>query len=250
MRAGVERRSVIPGLLAWLSLVLSLLSAALFVWAPLAYHDGQLSLDTALMRIVPAGLLAGLAAIFVVLVRGVVAWRLGARGGAWPARIALVLALVAVAYPLSEIQKGARLPRIHDITTDPVDPPNFVDIAPLRQDAPNGEVYGGEKVAQLQATAYPDIAPIILPLAPEAAFEKARAAVAKLGWHIVAAVPDAGRLEATDTTIWFRFPLDIVIRIRPDGEGSRVDVRSVSRIGDADRGANAARIRAFRAKLG
>jgi len=250
MVAGVERRSVMPGLLAWMALLLAVISGCLFVWAPIGYRKGELSLDSALMQIVPLSLLAGLAALFVVMVRLFVAWRLRSRRGKWAARLALVLALAAIAYPLSEIQKGARLPRIHDITTDPADPPNFVDLLPLRRDAPNGEIYGGPKVARLQALAYPDIGPIILPLAPADAFAKVKAAALKLGWHIVAAVPGAGRVEATDTTIWFRFPLDIVVRIRPEGDGSRIDVRSVSRIGDADGGANAARIRAFRAKLG
>jgi hypothetical protein len=104
-----------PVLLAWFGLLLACVSSAVFVWAPWAYAHGKLSLDTALMQAVPVGLLAGLAALFVVLVRMVVAWRLHVRGGAWPARLALVLAVVALAYPLSEIQKGARLPRIRPI---------------------------------------------------------------------------------------------------------------------------------------
>jgi uncharacterized protein (DUF1499 family) len=203
------------------------------------------------MRVVPAGLLAGFAAIFVIFVRTLVAWRLRQRSGVWLARVGFVVALAAIAYPISELQKGARLPHIHDITTDTRDPPQFVDIAPVRQTAPNGEIYGGEKVARQQALAYPDIEPIRLAMPPSQAFAKARAAAATLGWKIVAAAPDSGRIEATDFTVWFRFPLDIVIRVRADGEGgSRVDVRSVSRIGDADRGANAARIREFRARLG
>lgn len=250
MAREMGQRGRVANVLAWLALGLALLSALLFLAAPLGYRNGVLDLGTALLWLMPAGLFAGLAAIFVALVRGFVAWRLKTRRCLWLGRAALVIALAAIALPLSQLQKGARLPRIHDITTDTADPPVFVDIARIRADSPNSDVYGGDKVAAQQAAAYPDIAPILLDVPPEAAFARALTAAEELGWQIVAAVPELGRIEATDTTFWFQFKDDIVIRVRPIDGGSRIDVRSLSRVGESDLGANAARIRAFRARLG
>jgi uncharacterized protein (DUF1499 family) len=130
-----------------------------------------------------------------------------------------------------------------------VDPPQLVATLPLRAGAENTAVYGGPKLAAEQKQGYPDIAPLALPVPPQAAFERAQRVAGDMGWQIVAADPAAGRLEATDTTAWFGFHDDIVVRIRPAGAGSRVDVRSVSRVGRSDIGTNAKRIRAFLARL-
>lgn len=147
--------------------------------------------------------------------------------------------------------EGQSYPPIHDISTDTANPPEFVDILPLRADAANTAEYGRsegmtpERLAQLQQEAYPDIGPVILDAPPETVFERALGAVDELGWELVAAVPEEGRIEAVDTTFWFRFKDDIVIRIRPEGEGTRVDARSVSRVGRGDVGTNAKRLRRF-----
>jgi uncharacterized protein (DUF1499 family) len=244
-----DQRVRMAKILAWIALGFALLSAALILSAPYGFRNGWFDLQTVLMWVVPCGLLAGLAALFVALVRSVVAWRLKTRQGRWMGRAAILIALVAVALPLSELQKGASLPRIHDITTDTADPPIVVAISPLRADAPTGEIYGGEAIARQQQAAYPDIGPIILTVPPDQAFAKAVTAAKTLGWRIVAEVPEAGRIEACATTSWFHLVHDVVIRIRAEGTGARVDVRSVSRLGDGDQGANAERIRAFRALL-
>ena len=97
--------------------------------------------------------------------------------------------------------------------------------------------------------AYPDLAPEILDALPDAVFKHALAAARTLGWNIVSAVPGEGRLEATDTTFWFGFKDDVVVRVVAEGTRSRVDVRSVSRVGRSDVGANARRIRAFLKEL-
>jgi len=146
---------------------------------------------------------------------------------------------------------GQSWPPIHDITTDTDNPPAFVAVLPLRVDAPNPTVYGTsrdmtpELLTRLQQEAYPDIQPRLLEATPEAVFDRALAAVDSLGWELVAADRQAGRIEATDTTFWFRFKDDIVIRIRAEGSGSRVDARSVSRVGRGDAGTNAKRLRRF-----
>ena len=140
-------------------------------------------------------------------------------------------------------------PLIHDITTDTTDPPRFSVLAALRAKTPNGTEYGGPAVAAAQAAAYPDIKPVLLAVRPATAFERAFAAARGMGWTIAAADPAAGIIEATDTTRWLRFKDDIVIRVRPSDSGSRIDARSVSRVGRGDFGANAKRIRQFLSRL-
>jgi uncharacterized protein (DUF1499 family) len=153
---------------------------------------------------------------------------------------------VAVVAPTWQLQRTARLaPRIHDITTDTDNPPHFVALLAVRQKTPNGPEYAGEKIAREQKAAYPDIQPLMLSGPPEAAFERALAAARSMGWEIVAAVPAEGRIEATATTRWFRFKDDVVIRVTPQRGGSRVDVRSKSRLGRGDLGTNAKRVRAY-----
>ena len=118
-------------------------------------------------------------------------------------------------------------------------------VVPLRRDASNPVAYGGPEIAAEQKKAYPDIKPAVLGAPPAQAFDRALDAAKKQGWEIVAAVPAEGRIEATDTTRWFGFKDDVVVRVRPEGAGSRVDVRSVSRVGRGDVGTNARRIRGF-----
>lgn len=142
------------------------------------------------------------------------------------------------------------VPSIHDITTDTEDPPQFIAILPLRAHAKNSAVYGGPSVAAKQLHSYPDIQPIMLNVPPAEAFKRALTASHTMKWEIVAADSTTGRIEATATTRWFGFKDDVVVRVRPASDGSRVDVRSESRIGGSDVGTNAARIRAFSRLLG
>ena len=157
-----------------------------------------------------------------------------------------IVLLVGVA-TCAKLAGGA--PPIHDITTDTNDPPLFVDVLPLRAGAKNMAAYGGSRVAAMQHAAYPDIAPVDLVIAPAAAFAKALASANAMGWALVTADPASGRIEATATTPVFRFKDDVVIRVRPHDGGSRVDIRSVSRIGGGDLGKNASRIREFIGRL-
>ena len=110
---------------------------------------------------------------------------------------------------------------------------------------PGGGANAGKHYREIQAEFYPDIQPATLDDPPAQAFDKALAAAEAQGWEIVAAVPDEGRIEATDTTFWFGFKDDVVIRLAADGAGTRLDIRSSSRVGMGDVGANAKRIRAY-----
>lgn len=169
---------------------------------------------------------------------------------AMPAYVAaLVLCTVTAGLPWSWQRKARSVPPIHDITTDTQDPPAFVAVLPLRTKAKNPVEYGGDSVAALQRAGYPDVIPVPLSVTPAVAFAKVRAAATTMQWELVAADSAAGRLEATATTRWFGFKDDVVVRVRAEGTGSRIDVRSLSRIGGSDVGTNAERIRAFVALL-
>ena len=175
-------------------------------------------------------------------------WR-GQRRGMFRALGGLIIGLMTVGVPAYYLQTARAVPPIHDITTDTENPPEFQEILRLRADAPNPASYGGPAVAAQQREGYPDIAPADYPIAPEAAFEVALAAAGAMSWTIVATDEGAGRIEATDQTFWFGFVDDVVIRVRPTDAGSRIDVRSVSRVGVSDIGKNAVRVRAYLAEL-
>jgi len=163
--------------------------------------------------------------------------------------VACVVAAIAGAVPLAWMQRARGLPPINDITTDTRDPPAFAAILPLRSASTVPTAYPGKATADAQHGAYPDIASVVLADPPEAAFAKALAEARAAGWTIIASDAGAGRIEATATTPWFGFRDDVVVRVAPDGRGSRVDVRSVSRIGRGDLGANANRVREFTAAV-
>ena len=178
---------------------------------------------------------------------GIIRW--AAYGGIAAALAGLIIGLITVGVPAYYLQKARSVPPIHDITTDTEDPPEFETILPLRAQAPNPASYGGPAVAAQQREGYPEIAPADYPVAPEAAFEAALGAARDMGWSVVAMDEAAGRIEAIARTLWFGFVDDIVIRVRPTDAGSRIDVRSVSRVGVSDMGKNAARVRAYLAEL-
>jgi uncharacterized protein (DUF1499 family) len=195
------------------------------------------------------GFYIGLTAAAVSLVGAVAVWSGGSRRGFVSAIAGLVIALVIMDDLWQWKQTAIRVPPIHDITTDTENPPDFVAILPLRADAPNPAAYGGPEIAAQQRAGYPKLGPSVLPIPPAQAFERALAAVRDLDWEIVDSNPSEGRIEATDTTFWFGFKDDIVVRIRPTDGGSRIDVRSVSRVGRSDAGTNAKRIQKFLEKV-
>lgn len=194
------------------------------------------------------GAYLGLAAAAVALVLLLVpAWR---APSALPLLGAIGLGLVSAGVPWFWRHRAEQVPPIHDITTDVRHPPEFVAVLPLRANAPNPATYGGNEVAEAQEKAYPDIRPLELTsVPPAAAFARALAAVRAEGWELVAADSSAGRIEATATTGWFGFKDDVVVRIEAQGAGSKVDVRSVSRVGGSDVGTNARRIRQYLRKV-
>ncbi len=190
-------------------------------------------------------LYGGLGAVVVALA-GLVLALLGRANNTALLSIGTLVLLAAVAVvPVSHLRSAGRVPPIHDITTDLDDPPRFVAVLPrragraehrrARRRRPRGPAARG--LSRSRARALPRAA------GPRVRARGRRRARARLGDRGHRA--RGGRLEATDRTRWFGFRDDVVVRVRPDGAGSRVDVRSVSRVGRSDLGTNARRIRGF-----
>jgi uncharacterized protein (DUF1499 family) len=191
----------------------------------------------------------GLVAAALSLLGVILARPGGPRRGFPLALLGLSIGLVVVGIPWQWWRTAQRVPPIHDITTDTGTPPAFVAILPLRAGAPNPAEYGGPEVAAQQRAGYPDLGPLILQASPPQAFVRALAAAHDMGWEIIANEPAEGRIEATATTFWFGFRDDVVVRVMPAGGGSRIDVRSVSRVGRGDVGTNTKRITAYLARI-
>lgn len=172
------------------------------------------------------------------------------RRGVLLALLGLAIGVVTAYVPWRWRQTALSMPPIHDITTDLEDPPPFEAILPLRADAPNSGVYGGDSIAAQQREGYPELGPLVLAAPTEEVFRLALETARDMGWEVLDSDVDEGRIEATDTTFWFGFKDDVVVRIteRPQGD-TRVDVRSVSRVGQSDVGTNAARIREYLDRL-
>lgn len=191
----------------------------------------------------------GLAAAALSLWGLVVARPGGPRRGFLFALVGLFGGLVVAGIPWLWWRTVQSVPPIHDISTDMETPPVFVAILPLRAGAPNSAEYGGPEIAAQQRAGYPDLGPLTLSESPAQVFPRALAAAHDLGWQVVASEPSEGRIEASATTFWFGFVDDVVVRITPSGSGSRIDVRSVSRVGRSDVGANAKRISTYLKQL-
>jgi uncharacterized protein (DUF1499 family) len=222
---------------------IGLLACLLLMLDGPAYRAHILGLGTALRIVIPAALFLGLIAVILSLL-GIA--RSGSKG---MALAGLVLGLIAAGIPATSINTARHSP-IHDVSTDRGNPPKFVAVLPLRAEAKaaNSTDYDA-RTAEQQKQTYPDIGPLHLDVTPAQAFERAAAAARAMKWEIVATDPAQGRIEATATTFWFGFKDDIAVRISADGNGSRIDVRSLSRIGKSDVGANARRVRDYLAKV-
>ncbi len=162
----------------------------------------------------------------------------------------------ALAYLVPETYRAPEgTPPIHDITTDTDNPLQFVAVAPLRANAPNSVIYGDQpnwdavKMAAAQKEAYPEIVPQEFTESKEEVFNRVLEAVNTLGWELVDQNLAEGRVEATDTTFWFRFKDDVIILITETPNGTVLNARSKSRVGGSDIGKNAARLRALFAEI-
>lgn len=158
------------------------------------------------------------------------------------AAIGFVLSVVVLGVLGSQYMAGASVPAIHNITTDLANPPQFATLVAVREAEGANPLELSEEVAAQHRSAYPQLKPLISPSSATDMFGQALSVVEGMGMAVADANPTAGRIEATDETFWFGFKDDVVIRIRAQGSGSVVDVRSVSRVGQSDLGKNAQRI--------
>jgi len=227
----------------------ALFSLAATLIAIIIVRSGALDIVPALSTLAGALVLA-LVAILLAFAAGIAIWREGV-GGVREAVTALLVGVALVAYPLYLGVKAYRLPAIYDVTTDPIDPPRFEAIARLRPRDANPVTYAGLYTAEQQRAAYSDIEPDLTNSSPQEAYDAALKVITKRKWHIVdarppqPAAPREGRIEAVARTPILGFRDDIVVRVRATTDGARIDVRSASRYGRHDLGANAARVRAL-----
>jgi uncharacterized protein (DUF1499 family) len=224
---------------------LAIFSLVAVVVSILIVRFGFLEMKPALATFFGALALAGLS-ILIGLAAFAAIWQNGSRG---MGRILLALMLDAVilAYPAYLGLQYRKLPKIHDITTDPIDPPRFEALARLRAgEGTNPAVYAGLYSAEQQRIAYPEIETVELEVPPQRAYEITLALINKRKWRVVdERAPQArreGRIEAISQTLIMGFREDVSIRIKADGDDSRVDIRSASRYFDSDLGSNAARV--------
>ena len=223
---------------------LSLFALAVGALSAIILSTGVFEFGPALATFGAALAFAGVAILFA-FVAFVAIWRNGVAGLGRALR-GLFLSLLLLAYPAYLAQRAYKLPPINDISTDTANPPRFVALAAQRPS--NHVAYPGGQTAQLQRAGYGDIAPLQVDLPPRNAFEAVLGVINKHKWPVAAAVaPAANRREATiETTarsLVMGFHEDVVIRIAPAGTGSRIDLRSASRVAMPDLGTNAARLR-------
>ncbi|HEX7789137.1 MAG TPA: DUF1499 domain-containing protein [Afipia sp.] len=232
--------------LAMFSLVASIVAVVIVRFG---FLDFKPALTTFFGALACAGLsiLVGLAAFAAI-------WQNGSRG---MSRILLAFLIDAaiLAYPAYLAFQYRTLPAIHDITTDPIDPPRFEALARLRAgDGANPAVYAGLYSAEQQRIAYPDVETINIDVPVQKAYEMALRLVNRHKWLVIderaPQLPQRiGRIEAVARTPIMGFREDVAIRIMPDGDGARVDLRSSSRYFEHDLGTNAARIIKFAEEL-
>ena len=201
-----------------IALAAALLGALVAAASGPAVRMGLAPFTVGILMLPAAGVLELAAALLALLAL----WR----GGAVVRSLtALVVGLAIAAIPAAAYVQARSAPRINDISTDP------------------------QEQSEESRRAYPDIQALRLKVAPNIAFERAKGAIEESGWQLVREDASAGRLEAVATTFWFGFKDDVIVRVAADGGGSRVDVRSKSRVGKGDLGTNAQRIRTYLRRL-
>jgi uncharacterized protein (DUF1499 family) len=165
--------------------------------------------------------------------------------------VAAAAGIAAIAIPAAIVIEGRAFPPINDITTDTTNPPAFEAITATMRGPGTAPLAYDPAFAAIQTKAYPDLAPLHLSGTPADVADRVLKTIDRMGWSIagVKMGPNGGRYEATATVPWWGFKDDVVVRLTPEGDGFRVDVRSKSRVGKGDLGVNAKRIADYLAKL-
>jgi hypothetical protein len=247
-----------PLLAARLALIAMLLAALLSVLAIILVRLSALSFDGGI-KLVAAAVVLGLIALVLALIWLADALKHNHGQGKRAGMAALLGAAILLYVPLHTVYEGLKAPPVHDVTTDPEDPPRFVALAGngARFDAKALIDYRGEHntVSYMLHEYYPELTkplmPILVDKHPTAKmFWRCFNVANRMGWHIVDFSEKEGRIEAVASSFWFGRPTDIVIRVRPAGTlGARFDMRAASRKGERDFGHNLALIKRYRAAL-
>jgi Protein of unknown function (DUF1499) len=225
---------------------LAIFSAVAVLVSIVIVRFGFLEMKPALATFFGALAIAGLS-ILIGFAAFAAIWQNGSRGMG-RIMLAFLISAAVLAYPAYLALQYRMLPQIHDITTDPIDPPRFEALARLRTgEGTNPAVYAGLYSAEQQRIAYPDIETVELEVPVDRAYAVTMQLVNRRKWLVIDERPPApprriGRIEAVARTPIMGFREDISIRVTPDGEDSRVDIRSASRYFDSDLGSNAARV--------
>lgn len=239
-------------MLALVALLLGAVALAMVLLAGPGTRMGWWTFGTAFRVVWKYGVYLALAAIVISILAMLVARRGPGRGALVMAGLGLLLGIAAWYVPWSFRRHAQHVPPIHDITTDFANPPELT-FSRMMRDTSGGKLnawqYEGDSIAAQQRKAYPDIRPVMLSMNPDDAYRAAMRTAKEMGWEVVVNDPAARRLEAVDETKWFGFKDDVSIRVQPASGISRVDIRSVSRVGRSDVGKNAERIRAYVARL-
>ena len=234
-----------PSRLAIWSFRIALFSLVVAALAVIIQRGDLLEIAPVLVTFGAALVLSALA-VLLALASFVSLWNNGGPGFR-QAITAVLIGAVLLAYPGYLAYKGRTLPAITDVTTDPADPPRFEVVARLRPADRN--LYPGRAAGDLQKEAWPDIEPLNVSVSPKAAYDGAITVLTKRKWRIVdTRAPAPGRdghIEAIARTPIMGFRDDVTVRIRPTRDGARVDIRSASRFGTMDFGANAERVMAL-----
>ncbi len=243
----------------WTVFVLAIAAVVVFFGAAFGSGVGLWGWQAGLGALPWTGLVALLALIVAIV--GIILDRRKDRKTRWPLLgIGTLVSLGFIGYLASYAMTIASLPAIHDVTTDLADTPQFSALT-LRADnwdnipgADDGEMRGmnpRQRWATLHQDAYPDIRSVRIDQPVAEVIEKAKRLAEDRGWEIANVDPASGHLEATATISLFRFKDDVVIRARAaeNGAASIIDMRSVSRVGVHDLGANAKRVRQFLSDL-
>lgn len=233
-----------------LGFLLAIVALVLLALVPITYRTGLLHFRTTFFYLMQPAAYVGIAAYVISLISFLIWAMVSATGRYLLAGLVIGGLMFYVPWYYNHVLNT--VPRIHDISTDTENPPTFSPaVLQARAAEPeSNSVERDPKVAPQQKEAYPDLAPMKTALPPAEAFKRALAAAqAMSGWTIVTNDPATGRIEGRQRTLFMGFTDDFVIRVHPEGSGSRIDMRSESRQGVSDLGANAERIRRYLAAL-
>jgi uncharacterized protein (DUF1499 family) len=229
-----------------LGFALAIIALIMLALAPIGWRTGMWHFRTSFWYFMQPAAYLGIAAGVVSLV-ALFWWPSMGNAARAMALVGLAVGAVMAYVPWSYYHTLGSVPRIHDITTDTANPPGFsAAVLTARSVEKGNSTDYDQKVAALQKQGYPDLGPVKTTLPPAKAFARALAAAQGMsGWTIVGSDAAQGRIEAYQRTMFMGFTDDVVIRVTPDGGGSRIDMRSESRQGQSDFGVNAKRIRAY-----